>query len=501
MLDTTTALHLANRLSFGPAPGELDHIRQIGFDSYLEEQLNPKVNELPAALQAQLRSIPSFGKDTYFLFREYWFGALARMAPDTKIPKQQKALLKIITNEVGPQARMARLARAIASPHRMQEALVDFWFNHFNVYEHKKMARVWIGAYEDEAIRPHALGRFRDLLLATAKHPAMLVYLDNWRNVAPGSHGHGKKASTGINENYAREVMELHTLGVDGGYTQSDVTALAHILTGWTVGREFGHQADELASDDYDTRNGRGGFAFVGRLHDASPQMLLGRKFANSGESDGEAALLMLARHPATARHVSFKLAQYFVADQPSARLVDEMATVFRKTDGDIRAVVRAMLTSAAFRDPSNIGRKFKTPYQYVVSVARVSGFDTKKAAPLAEELKALGQPIYGCVTPDGYACTETAWLDPDAVMRRISFAVKFGSGAYMQPQLAYAGYGSMNKQVHLQPEQGHAPLNSEQLLAALGGELNAKTHKAVAQAAKADRAGLILGSPEFMRC
>lgn len=501
MLDTTTSLHLANRLSFGPAPGELDRIRQLGFDRYVEEQLNPRTNELPATLQTQLRSIPSFGKDTYSLFREYWFHALAHMALGMKLPKQQKKLLKKITNEVGPQARMARLARAIASPHRLHEALVDFWFNHFNIYEHKKLARVWIGAYEDEAIRAHTLGKFRDLLLATAKHPAMLVYLDNWRNVAPGSHGRGNKGAAGINENYAREVMELHTLGVDGGYTQSDVTALAHILTGWTVGRQYGHRADKALPDDDDLRGGRGGFAFVSSWHDAVPQVFLGRKFANTGQGDGESALHMLADHPATARHISFKLAQYFVADGPPPQLVEDMAAVFRKTEGDLRAVVRAMLTNAAFRDPSNIGRKFKTPYQYVVSIARVSGFDTRKAAPLAEELKALGQPIYGCVTPDGYACTEAAWLDPDAMMRRISFAVKFGSGAYMQSHLAYSGYGSMNKQIQLQPEEGHAPLDSERMLAALGGELSARTHKAVAQAAKQDRAGLILGSPEFMRC
>src|SRR6476646_3345718 len=174
--------------------------------------------------------------------------------------------MKVLTAEVGPQVRMARLARAIASPHRLQEALVEFWFNHFNVYEHKQLDRVWTGSYEEEAIRPNTLGKFSDLLLATAKHPAMLVYLDNWRNVAPGVTA--RHNSNGINENYAREVMELHTLGVDGGYTQSDVTSLAHILTGWTIGRDFSISG----SNGDDDRGVRGVFAFVPRLHDNTPQ-------------------------------------------------------------------------------------------------------------------------------------------------------------------------------------------------------------------------------------
>ncbi|MBV9063308.1 MAG: DUF1800 domain-containing protein [Alphaproteobacteria bacterium] len=493
MLDNATALHLATRLGFGPAPGEVGRIRQLGLESYLEQQLNANVNQLPPALAGQLHSIPAFGKDTYALYHEYWFTAIADLRPGQRLPREEKGLLRKITNGVGAQARMARLARAIASPHRLQEALVDFWFNHFNVFEHKKFVRVWVGAYEDEAIRPHTLGRFSDLLLATARHPAMLVYLDNWQNVAPGVRAHGKNA--GINENYAREVMELHTLGVDGGYTQADVTALAHILTGWSLGRGYGGGGRRQRDEDLAMR---GGFGFHPALHDRAPQTLLGRKFENHGEEDGEAALLMLARHPSTARHISYKLAQYFVADEPPPKLTNHMADVFTRTGGDLREVTTAMLTSGEFRDPANYGRKLKTPLQYIVSVARISGLDPRRSAPLAEELKALGQPIYGCVTPDGYACTESAWLDPDAMMRRLSFAVKFGSGAYMRALPDQ--YGSMNKQIHLQPEAGGTPLDSDTLVAALGGELSIKTRQALAQVEKAERAGLVLGSPEFMR-
>jgi uncharacterized protein (DUF1800 family) len=194
-------------------------------------------------------------------------------------------------------------------------------------------------------------------------------------------------------------------------------------------------------------------------------------------------------------------MAQYFVMDKPPSDLVSDMTHVFEHTDGDLRAVTRAMLENKAFRDPANFGRKFKTPYQYVVSVARISGLDPRNAAPLAEELKALGQPLYGCVTPDGYACTEAAWLDPDAMVRRLSFAVKFGTGAYTRAHIADAGYGTMNKSVQLQPEDGAAPLDADRLLAALGTDVTAKTRSAVAKAAKNERAGLILGSPEFMRC
>jgi uncharacterized protein (DUF1800 family) len=501
MLDNQTALHLANRLGLGPAPGEVDRIRSAGFEVWVEEQLNPKINELPAALTAQLRSIPSFGKDTFELYRDYWWRPHIHDEAGEKLARDRIRLLKQVTFQVGPQARMARMARAIASPHRLQEALVDFWFNHFNIYERKQLDTVWIGAYEEDAIRPHTLGKFSDLLLATAKHPAMLVYLDNWRNVSPHAQGGRPPKANGVNENFAREVMELHTLGVDGGYTQADVIALAHILTGWSVGLERnGHSQGSAWGTDV----GKvwGGFAFYPNWHDAAPQTFLGRKFRNADYADGEAALLMLAHHPSTAKHISFQLAQYFVADKPPQPLVDQMAAMFRSTDGDLRAVLRIMFFSKEFRDPSNVGRKFKTPYQYVVSVARAASLDPHNAAPVAEELKVLGQPIYGCLTPDGYACTESAWLDPDAMVRRLSFAAKFGSGAYMQPHLANVGYGSISpKRIQLQPEGGGTPLDADRLLAVLGGELSGSTRSAVAKAAKTDRAGLILGSPEFMRC
>ena len=483
MLDGATALHLANRLGFGPAPGELARIRKLGFEAYIDEQLSPDLKNLPAPINAALHKIPSFGKNTYELYKEFWWKVQLPASMAGKPPKDIKRLVKRVSNQIPDQARSARLVRAIASPWRLQEALVEFWFNHFNVYEKKETSRIWVGAYEDEAIRPHTLGRFRDLLLATAKHPVMLIYLDNARNVAPvtlssGARQRGK--ATGINENYAREVMELHTLGVDGGYTQSDVTALAHILTGWTVG-----------FDPRETANGapvKGGFWFAAPRHDPSAQTLLGRHFAG-GLEEGEEALLMLAKHPSTAHHVSFKLAQYFVADQPPPTLVSAMTDTFRKTDGDLRAVTRLMLVSKEFRDPEKFGRKFKTPYAYVVSAARATNYDLQRVDPLIVALKQLGQPLYGCVTPDGYACTETTWLDPDAMMRRISFAIAFGNGRF---GVAHPGNDS------LAPS---GPVDADRLIETIGPALSVNARSALAKTAKSLWAGAVLGSPDFMRC
>jgi uncharacterized protein (DUF1800 family) len=486
MLDDATALHLANRLGLGPASGDLAHIKQLGFEGFLGEQLNPNLASLPPALAAQLKAIPSFGKSTFELSREFWWRLLPGAVTGKGAPgkKEQNKLLKMVSRGVTDQARVARLARAVGSPHQLHEALVEFWFNHFNIYHKRGENRVWIGAYEDEAIRPHTLGKFGDLLLATAKHPAMLTYLNNDENVAPGSvptdRGRKNKAA-GINENYAREVMELHTLGVDGGYRQADVVALAHILTGWRIGvlREAGAGGSGIERE-------KGGFRFDARHHDPTAQTLLGRRFSGNSMEEGESALLMLARHPSTARHVSFKLAQFFVADEPTPALIADMARTFSQTDGDIKAVLRVMFESGVFRDPENFGRKFKTPYRYVVSTARVTGIRHSDVEPLAAALIRLGQPLYACGTPDGYACTEAAWLDSDAMLRRISFAVAVANGEFGAAHPA-TSTGS--------------PVDPDRLMAILGAGFSAKTRAALAQTSREKRAAAILGSPEFMRC
>ena len=489
MLDKVTALHVSNRLGFGPAPGDLARISGKGIDNYIEQQLHPQTDDLPQNVAAVLRSLPSYGKDCAALYAEYWWKA---QYPDPKqLPVEERKKLKRREKQVVREAQTARLARAIASPWQLQEALVEFWFNHFNVYEKKGPIKVWVGAYEEEAIRPHTLGRFSDLLLATARHPAMLIYLDNAQNVAPPPAGDemdagamlkSKKKKSGINENYAREVMELHTLGVDGGYTQADVIALAHILTGWTVGA--GGAADAAAAARL-YKQDRGTFHFAPRKHDPAQEVLLGRTFSGDDVSEGEEALLMLAAHPATAHHISYELAQYFVADKPDAALVAAMTNSFRASGGDIRAVMRTMLAHPAFRAPADVGTKYKTPYRYVVSAARAADLSPAGAVGLNRALADLGQPLYGCISPDGYACTESAWLDPDGLLHRISFATDMGNGVYS----GLGPSGTLNLP------------DPDRIVETLGPGLSEATLAAIAAAPRANRAGAILGSPDFMRC
>jgi uncharacterized protein (DUF1800 family) len=495
MLDKATALHLSNRLGFGPAQGDVARIVEMGFDAFLESQLHPRPAELPGPVTAVLEGLPSFGKNATEAYSEYWW--TNQVADAKSLPLDEKKRLKARQRQVSREAQDARLARAVGSPWQLHEALVDFWFNHFNVYAGKAPIVVWAGAYEEEAIRPHTFDRFSNLLLATAKHPAMLVYLDNAQNMAPNAAaakqdemaGDGvqnlikKNKSNGINENYAREVMELHTLGVDGGYTQADVISLAHILTGWTVGPGAGPDT-AMAVDQY--RRSRGAFRFAAKRHDPSPEILLGRSFSGDELGEGEAALLMLAAHPATAHHISFQLAQYFVADQPGSELVEAMAKTFRDTGGDIRSVVKTMFTHPEFLAPANFGTKFKTPYRYVVSAARAADVTPANVGPLKGALADLGQQLYGCISPDGYACTQSAWLDPDGLLRRLSFATRIGSGRY----------GASDS-----PNGTATPVDPDKLLATLEPGLSKPTLSALAQTPRDLRAGAILGSPEFMRC
>ncbi len=398
---------------------------------------------------------------------------------------------------------------------------MDFWFNHFNVYQGKGLVRVLVESYEREAIRPHVLGRFRSMLGATAKHPAMLFYLDNWLSAAPGYQPRrGTAKVSGLNENYAREVMELHTLGVDGGYTQQDVTELARILTGWTLvqqeprRRRFGQGMDNTAS-------GRGDsiFAFDPARHDSGTKTWLGRSVPPNGQLEGEFALDVLANHPATAKHISFKLARRFVADEPAPALVDRLARRFTDSGGDLRAVMQALVESPEFRDPRPV--KFKTPYQYAMSSVRATGIATTNVKPLMAVLSQLGQPLYGCQTPDGWHDTEADWLNPNAITQRVNFATALASGklplqrvddpntpadphggAPTEPN----GMKAMERQTDRAMARAEAaegstpPVDAATLLATLGPAISDKTRAAVTAAQPALRAALVLGSPDFMR-
>jgi uncharacterized protein (DUF1800 family) len=367
----------------------------------------------------------------------------------------------------------SRLLRALESPRQLEEAMVDFWFNHFNVYQNKATLRVLVGHYEHHAIRPHAMGRFRDLLGATAHHPAMLYYLDNWQSVGPQARARGR----GLNENYARELMELHTLGVDGGYSQQDVTQLARMLTGWTI-------VPPARAGEFSAQAQQAGFWFNERLHDTGDKQWLGERIAPQGKAEGDRALDLLARHPATARHIAFKLAQYFVADQPDPALVERLAKVFLAEDGQVVPVLRALFASDAFWSPAAVGAKFKTPYHYAISTLRAGGYGVENVLPIAGALGAQGMPLYRCQTPDGYKNTESAWLNPDGMSKRINFATQVAHGRVGQEQLA-------------------GGLDAPALVKSLGPLVTAATRELAARENSNDPAlavALVLAGPGMMR-
>ncbi len=482
-------IHVLNRIAFGPTAAELAHVKQVGIDRYIDEQLHPETIPEPAMLSEKLDGLDTLKLDPAQLFAEYG-PILPIMNGGVKpTPEEQKARRQR-ANIIAQQARDARVWRALYSHRQLQEVMVDFWFNHFNVFAGKGLDHLWVGRYEADVIRPYALGHFRDLLLATAHSPAMLFYLDNQLNTEPGSPG-ARGNLTGINENYAREIMELHTLGVDGGYTQNDVIALAHILTGWGLQRQ-------------DLRFGSGpAAAFDPMRHDFSPKVFLGRTIAPGGEAEGVTAIDMLASSPATAHHIAFELAQYFVADQPPPPLVDRLAKRFLATGGDIRAVLKTLLTSAEFRN--SVGQKYKTPYQYVLSAARATGIEVNNPRPLLGTMARLGEGLYQCQTPDGYKNTEDAWLSPDATTLRIGFATALGRGnlplrAAPPDEPPAMGMAAQPQLVSDEPQAKPQPLDPAPLQALLGAVLSDNTKSAIAEAPENLQAALILGSPDFMR-
>ena len=318
--------------------------------------------------------------------------------------------------------------------------MTEFWFNHLNVFVGKGPVRPFVGHYVVNVIRPNALGRFEDLLLASARHPAMLLYLDQ-----------AQSNNRGINENYARELMELHTLGVNSGYTQKDVRELARILTGWTVNLRDGE-----------------GFRFAERLHDKDSKVLLGRTFGNEGVAEGEEAIRYLARRPETARRVSTRLASFFVADKPSPVLVDRLAATFTATQGDIRAVMRALVESPEFWAKDNT--LFKTPLDFACSALTAAG-GVKERRDIVQTLGFLaqaGQPMHGWQTPDGYKTDAGTWLAPEALTRRADYAIAL---AQRTPEPSY-----------------------------LNAFFSTATRERIAREPAQLRAGLMLASPDFMR-
>ncbi len=356
-------------------------------------------------------------------------------------PQQRETLMALNNPQqvVSDELIESKLLRAAYSERQLQEVMTDFWFNHFNVFIGKGADRFLLTSYERDVIRPHAMGKFEDLLLATAHSPAMLFYLDNWLSVGPNSDfangipkrnnyynwrraprqrrpamaKQAKGKRSGLNENYGRELMELHTLGVNGGYTQKDVTEVARVLTGWTLKQP---------------KQG-GGFAFEERMHEPGDKEVLGHRIKSSGEKEGRELLHILARHPSTARFISSKLAMRFVSDNPPPALIDRMAQTFSKKDGDIREVLRTMFRSPEFWAPESYRAKVKTPLEFVVSAVRASGAEVNDALPLARQLQTLGMPLYGMQPPTGYSMRADAWVNSSALLGRMNFALALTAG------------------------------------------------------------------------
>lgn len=351
-------------------------------------------------------------------------------------PQQRNALLQDLSPELkevamdleNPQRLVneeiiaQRLTHDIYSNAQLQEVMTDFWTNHFNVFLHKNdETPYYLVSFERDVIRPRALGKFEDLLEATAHSPAMMLYLDNASSIGPDSvaaekadrrPNNNKKKREGLNENYARELMELHTLGVNGGYTQADVTQVARILTGWTVERP---------------QRG-GGFQFEPNKHEPGTKIVMGVKFKEHGEQEGRELLHMLATRPATAQFISRKLAVRFVSDDPPQALVDRMAKTFLSSDGDISAVLTTLFHSPEFWDSNVYRAKVKTPIEFVVSAARAANADIENMQPLANAVREMGMPLYGCVTPNGYSWMADPWVSTNALVSRMNFALSFAA-------------------------------------------------------------------------
>jgi len=493
--------HALSRLAYGPRPGDVGRIKQMGLSKWIDQQLNPNSID-DKAVEARLENYPTLRMSTTKLLAEYpqpkqaakkeglskeefkqqqmqqrradiaaekgAQQASAETASDGEsmkdIPPPTKqesgnattpgaggnrlsvdpnAVPRAIADDskrpqrVVEELAMTKVTRAIYSERQLQQVMDDFWFNHFNVYAAKGEVKWYLTSYERDVIQPHTLGKFKDLVEATAKSPAMLFYLDNFlsadpraaqrmameramrqsrrggfggrqRFPMPQQQGQKKKQERGLNENYGRELMELHTLGVDGGYSQKDVTEVARCFTGWTI--EKPRENPEFKFDE--------------RLHDPDTKIVLGKKIHNGGMGDGKEVIDLLVKHPSTAKFISTKLARRFVSDTPPQSLIAKMAQTFQSSDGDIRAVMRTMIYSPEFWSREAFRAKIKTPYELVISAARALGTDVDTPMPLVGWTGRIGEPLYQCQPPTGYSDKADAWVNTGALLNRLNYSL-----------------------------------------------------------------------------
>ena len=544
--DTAAALHLLNRLTFGPRPGDIGAVQRIGIQRWLDQQLDPARLDDPAQAQVRQRYPAAFLSPPEF-YREYPPPQLARRQAGDSMPRRNDqrrpqdpdmrpgmdtmAVVRFAQGQraAGGQLVLATVARHTLSERQLQEVMTDFWFNHFNVFIGKQLTRYVLSDYLERAIRPNVLGRFEDLLSAVAHHPAMLVYLDNAQSVAPGSQPPQaarrvmaqlpdevrRQMPAGLNENYARELLELHTLGVDGGYTQADVQNVARILTGWSMVGP-GPLAMEARQDVMAGESGRGRglgrrrppqrdpftFEFRDWAHDRGAKLVLGVEFpAGRMQDEGERLLTMLAQHPSTARHLAHKLCARFVADDPPDGCVDHAVVAYRRSNGSIAETVRAIVTSEDFWAPANRRNKVKSPLEFLVGALRVTGMQPDSSPRLAGALQQLGQPLFQQAVPTGYPETQEDWVNSGALLNRMNMAVAIAAGRL--PGLAAAPGAPMAAT----DDKGALLVAVNRAI--LGGQGSDNTLRVIRQqiadladprAARTMAVGLALGSPEFQR-
>jgi uncharacterized protein (DUF1800 family) len=420
--ETQRAIHLLSRATYGVRPSDVEELIGLGSAAWLEMQLHPETisdNVLSYVHQASgppaSSSVAAADSALMALVRRLQTPPLMRTVQPT-LPRLPSGVELHVAE---------KLERALHSRRQLEAVMADFWFNHFNVYAGKRgVGATTLGDYERTAIRERVFGRFEDMLLAVAQHAAMLVYLDNYLSTVAGPSSPG---GGGINENYARELLELHTLGVDGGYTQQDVIEVARAFTGWSV-----LMVRRRATGPPEPVGGTA-MEFHPEWHDPGAKEVLGYALApGRGVEDGREVIALLARHPATAKHIATKLVRHFVADDPSADLIDELARVFIETDGDLRDVTRALFTAEAFYRPEHYRAKVKRPFELVASTLRITGAEPESGRAIAYLLNALGHLPYQEPAPTGYSTSAADWMSAGSTLTRVNFALDVGSGRYL---------------------------------------------------------------------
>jgi len=446
--DQEKITHILDRLGFGARPGDVERVQKMGIREYIEQQLHPEtIND--ARTEERVSQFASLRMSQDEILQQYpqpqqlarQLGILnpKQAKPDdqpasrAKIQEYMKDNMLRPPNQLLQELISDKIVRGVESERQLQEVMTDFWFNHFNIYWDKGSDKWLTTGFETNVIRPHALGKFKDLLLATAESPAMLFYLDNHLSSSPSPAVQNAlrarpnaKRKPGINENYARELMELHTLGVDGGYTQKDVTEVARAFTGWTI-----DQPRQSAK-----------FIFRPMMHDRGEKIVLGQRIpANRGVQDGQQVIDILAHHPSTARFIATKLVRRFVSDDPPQSLVDKVAATYTRTDGDIREMLRTIFYSDEFMSPESYGNKMKSPFEYAVSAIRALGGETSGNQQIAKAIGQMGQPLYQYQPPTGFPDRADHWMSDGALVARLNFAVTLTSGRIPATRINLDGF------------------------------------------------------------